>query len=220
MIISQFWLPMRWHEQYPSEEFEVMVSNLEDEQLLFRFRFVATQVGGLTDCTRWLREFVAPLSHWKGLGHLNALREWRREGRRYAISFDIRFDPGATYRTGLAVLERVVLRSGFEPEVIWPAGVLRGHWELSLPALPVRARGRIEAAQRDGPVRVLIAAYHRARRAENTLLRDDLQPLPLASGRAEHLIAPDPPRSPAAASGIGISPRSAARSARARGRKR
>ena len=123
MIISQFWLPVRWVLKSPSHAFEVMVTNLEAAELRFRFRFVATQSLDGNECTQTLRDHVEPLGNQRsGPASLLARQPWTRIGRFYATRWEFPIGPGETQRSGLAA--RLPLNTGgmFTPDVFEPDG--------------------------------------------------------------------------------------------------
>jgi hypothetical protein len=193
MIISQFWLRVRWNNEYPVEEFEVMVTNLEAIALRFRFRFVATQVVSGQDCTQTLRDKIELLSNSQGTLTLLAKQDWSRDGHLYATRWDVEIGPGETHRTGLASTSTIDLPGMFSPDVLDPGGVLRGHWELSLPTLVAGTTITQSKPQLDKPARVLIAAFHRMHQGASGggIVHDHPWTLPLASGKAEHFVPPD-----------------------------
>jgi len=195
MIVSQFWLPVRWVVKSPGHAFEVMVTNLEGEELRFRFRFVATQSLDGNECTSTLREHIDPLGNQRsGPASLLARQPWTRRGRLYATRWDFPIGPGETQRTGLAARTPLNIGGMFIPDVFEPEGALRGHWELTLPAIAASV-GAAPQAQRSSPARVLIAAWHRVhqRDGDGGSVHEGSWPLPLGSGQAEHLIPPDLP---------------------------
>ncbi len=195
MIISPFWLRVRWTADYPAEEFEVTVSNLEAVALRFRFRFVATQVSESQDCTQTLRDHVDPLSNFRGTASLLGKSDWNRDGHLYSTRWDILIGPGETHRSGLASVKPIDLPGMFTPDVFEAAGVLRGHWELSLPSLRQPLPTSAPRPQLDHPAQVLVAAFRRMHgTTDGKVTHESTLPMPLASGRAEHLIAPDAPR--------------------------
>ena len=201
MIISQFWLPVRWVLKSPSHAFEVMVTNLEAAELRFRFRFVATQSLDGNECTQTLRDHVEPLGNQRsGPASLLARQPWTRIGRFYATRWEFPIGPGETQRTGLAA--RAPLNTGgmFTPDVFEPDGALRGHWELTLPVIALSV-GAVARAQRSRPARVLVAAWHRVHQltGDGGYVHEGSWPLPLGSGQGEHLIPPDLPTSAATA---------------------
>jgi len=194
MIISPFWLRIRWTADFPSEEFEVVVANLEAVALRFRFRFVATQPGGGGDCTTSLRDHVDPLTNYQGPATLLAKQDWTRNGQIYATRWDVQIGPGETHRTGIASVKPMDVPGMFTPDVLDAGGVLRGHWELSLPALTAPAGAALAAAQLDHPARVLVAAFRRSfRNKDGHVTHDAALAMPLAGGDAERVIAPDAP---------------------------
>ena len=194
MIISPFWLRVRWTADYPAEEFEVTVSNLEAVALRFRFRFVATQVSAGQDCTQTLHDHVDPLSNFSGPASLLGKSDWSRDGHLYSTRWDLLIGPGETHRSGLASVKPLALPGMFTPDVFEAAGVLRGHWELSLPSLRQPLPSSAPRPQLDRPARVLIAAFRRMHgTADGKVTHESTLPMPLASGRAEHMIAPDAP---------------------------
>ena len=213
MIVSQFWLPVRWVLKSPSHAFEVMVTNLEGAELRFRLRFVATQSLDGNECTPTLRDHVEPLGNRQsGPASLLARQPWTRTGRFYATRWEFPIGPGETQRTGLAA--RTPLNTGglFTPDVFEPEGALRGHWELTLPVIAASV-GAVPRAQRSRPARVLIAAWHRVHQAngDGGYVHESSWPLPLGSGQAEHLIPPDLPSPRTATAGTRTAKRRPAR---------
>ena len=194
MIVSQFCLPVRWVLKSPSYAFEVMVTNLEAAELRFRFRFVATQPLDGSECTQTLRDHVEPLGNQKsGLASLLARQPWTRNGSLYSTRWDFPIGPGETQRTGLATRTPLNIPGLFTPDVFEPEGALRGHWELSLPAIAASV-GAAPQPQRSSSARVLIAAWHRVHQSDGDggYVHEGSWPLPLGSGQAEHLLPPDP----------------------------
>ena len=174
--------------QAPS--YRLVITNLEPATLRFRVRFVVSQSGvaGAGDATQMLRMAVRRLNETTNLAGDAAPSPWTKSGKFYHCAADVAVQPGETARTGIEIALPLpsLTPSAF---VFLPGDFLRGHWELTLPTVSVRV-GAAPLPQLDRPARVLLAALRRTRghAPEDS---HELTAFPLASGRAEHVIAPD-----------------------------
>jgi len=219
MIISQFHLLFRVASDDPGYSFEILLTNLESVELQFRLRFVAPVIWDHPSNLTLLRNHARPLGEEVMGTGLTGVRDWTRSGDLFLAHWEYRIKPGATRRTGLSATGSLLPTAASDQQVFGPT-YLRGYWELSLPPLAPTPRA-VPKVQLGHDARVLVACFRRTvRRQGSRVLQDDKVPFPLASGRAEHLVAAeksDVSTSPAASSASALK-RAAPKRARAKRR--
>jgi hypothetical protein len=206
MIISQILLPSVVGGE---SDFSVEFVNLEDVALVFRLGYTLW-----TPLTRPPGQgMTGPLNGMVRLkGRLATRSAWTHTGGAYQLGNDVIARPGEARHEGLHVISPVPKLIGSDK--VSGQDTLRGYFELSLPMLPSKS-GR-QVVQLDHPARVLITV-------SRNIATGDGPPtcvvLPLASGRSEHLIAPDAPvlaPAPNLRPGMGVLKRAAPKRRRSR----